>query len=197
MDAKLTPTVQAVASELGTAPVPARAIVDAILARHRSDYPAGHEVAWPLEPRLAEVDVWLDEARALLTPNAHPELHGRAVILGLALADPPAGRAMMRAGLYYAVLAQLRDRFVDGLTPLGLERLAEIPLAAAMEGVAMGAITLPAPIHDVAFSPNGQLIAVGHAGGWTLVTKSAPARRARLGVAARHVRWGSRAMAAT
>ncbi len=68
----------------------------------------------------------------------------------------------MRAGLYLAVVEQLRDRFVDGLTPAGLERLAEIPLAGAMAGVAMGAITLAGPINDLAFSPSGQLIAVGH-----------------------------------
>ncbi len=174
MDAQ-TPTVRAVARDLGDQPVPAAQVVDAILARHTSDYPSGFVVQWPGTPRLAPVERWLEEARELLTTHGHPELHGRAVILALALADPPSGRALVRSGLFAALAAQLKPRLVEGLTPTGLERLDQIPLIGAMEGVAMGAVTLRGPINAVAFSPNAQLLVAGwgsERGGWTLLTRA-------------------------
>jgi len=172
---RTTPTVESVAGELGDAgPVPAQVVVDAILARHAHDYPV-RTIEWPAGARTAPVDQWLAEARDLLTQPAHPELHGRAVILALALADPVAGREIVRSGLWYGLIEQLPSRFVEGLTPLGLQRLEAIPLLAAMNGVAMGAVPVDGAVHDIAFSPNGQLIAVGTEGGWALLTR--PRRR--------------------
>jgi hypothetical protein len=172
VDAAQSPTVQAVASELGAEPeVSAQRVIEAILARHTHDYPV-RVVHWPDRARLASVDRWLTEARELLTTPAHPQLHGRAIILGLALADPVAGREIVRSGLFEALTAQLPSRFVEGLTPLGLERLEAIPLLGAMAGAAVGVVTLPGRIWDVAFSPNGQLILVGTDRGWTLLTRS-------------------------
>ena len=57
--------------------------------------------------------------------------------------------------------SQLKPRLVEGLTPTGLERLDQIPLIGAMEGVAMGAVTLRGPVNAVAFSPNAQLLVAG------------------------------------
>ncbi|WP_028067923.1 P-loop NTPase fold protein [Solirubrobacter soli] len=173
MDAlKTTPTVEGVASELGNAgPVPAQRVVDAILSRHTHDYPV-RVIEWPAASRVEPVDRWLAEARELLTVPAHPELHGRAVILALALADPVAGREIVRSGLWFGLTEQLPARFVEGLTPLGLQRLETIPLLAAITGVAMGTAQLDARINDLAFNPSGQLILVGTDRGWTLVTRS-------------------------
>ena len=73
MDAlRTTPTVEAVAGELANAgPVPARRVVEAILARHTHDYPV-RAIEWPQGVRTAPVEDWLAEACWLLTGPAHP-----------------------------------------------------------------------------------------------------------------------------
>jgi hypothetical protein len=173
VDAARSPTIQAVTTDLGDRRVTAGEVVETILKHRRGDYPQrAFAIAWPEGLRVAPVEAWLDEARALLTATAHPELHGRAVILALTLAEPRSGREIVRSGLFFEVSEQLPSRFVEGLTPAGLERLDQIPLAAAMSGVAMGAVPVPGRVWDVAFSPNGQLVVVGTDRGWTLVTRS-------------------------
>jgi hypothetical protein len=102
----LTPTVRAVADELGHDPVTAQQLTEAIL-RHHSDYGGGRDIQWPATPRVVPLERWLDDARAAFTKEAHGSLHGRIAILGAGLADPSAGRAMARAGLFHALGQEL------------------------------------------------------------------------------------------
>src|SRR4051794_10298500 len=116
---KLSPTVAAVPEQLGDAEGGVRGIVEGILLRHASDDAPGHagaiEVAWPDGSRRATVQAWLAELRELLTQEVHPELHGRAVILAAALADPVSGRPMVASGLFTAIASELREPLGEGL----------------------------------------------------------------------------------
>jgi hypothetical protein len=194
-----TPTIEAVARELRDRPVSAEQIVRAILDRHAGDYPSAGPIDWPAEPRTAPIDTWLAEARELLAQEAHPELHGRAVILALALVDPPAGRALVRSGLYFELARQLTPRLTDSVTAAGLERLAEIPFVRAIDDVPTGIVTFPGPVNDIAYSPNAQLLVAGWGrgeGGWTLFTRARGCAKCVPGVAPQRAESGSRATGA-
>jgi hypothetical protein len=171
----LTPTVRAVAEQLGEGPVTAQQLVTAILTRHRSDYANGltdtMPVDWPSAARELTPHAWLEEARAAFTTEAHGPLHGRIVILGAALADPPAGRALTRAGVFHGVAAELQPRLAEGLTLEGLRRLSTIPLAAAGQGLGMRDAGLAGGVDALAYSPGGQLLAAGGPEGWRVLTR--------------------------
>ena len=162
----LSSTVRAVVERLGDAPCRASALIDGILDRHRSDYAGAHlALAWPGAGREASPDGWIAEIRALLDPLGHEVLHGRAVILGAALADPAAGRAVVTSGLFQALAGELSPPLATALTPAGRARIAAIPLAASIAGAQPELVSYPTRTNVVALSPSGALLALGHADG--------------------------------
>ena len=169
----LTPTVRSVAKELGTEPVTGAQVVDAILKRH-PEYGSlsRYDLRWPRELRVAPVERWLDDARALFDRGAHPPLHGRIAILGVALADPAAGRALARSGLLHAISGELKPAFWEGLTPEGQERLDSIPILVAAAGFTLGSVQLGVPVVAVTYNPGGNLIAAARGLGWIVLTRS-------------------------
>jgi hypothetical protein len=167
----LTPTVRAVADELGPDPVTAQQLTEALLRRH-DDYTGSRDVAWPHDARAVPIERWIDDARALFDREVHVPLHGRILILGAGLADPPAGRAMTRAGLFHALGGQLTGGLWDGLTPEGRERLEAIPILLAASGFAVGSTELGVPVAALAYNRGGNLIAAARGLGWTVLTRS-------------------------
>lgn len=162
----LTPTVRAVADELGGDPVTAPQLTEAVLRRH-PEYWAGQPIAWPPNPRAVPVGRWIDEARALFDPQAHEPVHGRLLVLGAGLADPPAGRAMTRAGLFHAIASQLTPPLAEGLTEAGRERLEAIPILMA----AGGSTALDVPVVGLAYNAAGNLLAATRGLGWIVLTR--------------------------
>jgi len=66
------------------------------------------------------IDDWLRDVRTLFSETAQPELHSRAVVLGLGLLDPGAREEYRAAGLEDALVAELREPLETLLTERGL-----------------------------------------------------------------------------
>lgn len=194
---QLSPTLQEVSFFLGARTVSAERVIREVLERHASDYAGGRaakmaeeHVAWPANPRTQPVQAWFREVAAVLSLG-RAELHGRLMILGLALADRAVGRACVRAGLFATIRDELRGGLDAALSGRGRERLATIPLAA------IGAESTPITFVGgpgfarVALSPDGRRAAAfGDMGVtlWNLATMTAevartprPVRTARFG----------------
>ena len=62
---------------------------------------------------------WLAEVRDLYDPAAVPELHGRLVILGLALIDPPLRGDLERDGVLRTLIGEVEEEFASLLSPRG------------------------------------------------------------------------------
>ena len=124
---------------LGDEPVPGGRLVEAILETHQHDYGGGEasavEVTWPDTGARLMATEWLAEVARLFLPDAFGDLHGRAVILGVALVDPVSGRVMVESGLFAALAQELKPPLLESLGPAGLERLALNPLAGFVVGV--------------------------------------------------------------
>src|SRR5438552_15549481 len=69
------------------------------------------------------VDEWLAEVRRLVDESAVPELHGRIVIVGLALLDDDLRGRLEAGGTFSAIVAELREPLEKVLTKEGLSRL--------------------------------------------------------------------------
>ena len=69
---------------------------------------------------VRRADEWLREVRTLFSTRAQPELHSRAVVLGLGLIDTVARRELRRLGLEDALVAELREPLEELLTERGL-----------------------------------------------------------------------------
>jgi hypothetical protein len=69
---------------------------------------------------VRRADEWLREIRTLFSTRAQPELHSRAVVLGLGLLDPAARRELRRLGLEEALVAELDEPINELLTERGL-----------------------------------------------------------------------------
>jgi hypothetical protein len=118
-DPDLSPSVQHLRRALGTEPVTAYAVAVALMDEHR-DYGAGRD-----RPQLhvrpdattKPVERWLGEVRALYRPDAVTVLHGRLVLLGLALLDDDLRSALSREGFLRAVEAELRESMSQLLLP--------------------------------------------------------------------------------
>jgi KAP-like P-loop domain-containing protein len=120
---KLSPSVeQAVASLDATSEVPAT-VVAAELLRTHPEY--GNKTAAQVEMEAAtdgplrSVHQWLLDVRALFDPTQAPELHGRLVLLGLALLDETVRTALDQRGAFDAIRGELREPFDDLLSPEG------------------------------------------------------------------------------
>ncbi len=159
----LSTTVEGVVKELGeSTPVSASELVAAVLGRH-SEYgrkrAAEISVAWPTEPRRATPRDWLEEVVAVYD-DTFERLHGRALILGLALVDLVAGRSMVEAGLFYAIAGELDPPLTEALSEAGHERLRRIPLAALAAGALQpDEFAHGAALYAVALSRQGRRLA--------------------------------------
>jgi WD40 repeat protein len=156
-----SPTVAGTVEALGDKSVPVREIVELILSRHRSDYAVGHTraVSWPTIARSASVGEWLSELQAIFRPHAYPQLHGRAVILGLAILDSATGRQVVASGLFGALANETNEPFATVLADAGVERLGQIPLAGSIAGLEPLTLQHDGLIHEVLFSPDARFLA--------------------------------------
>ena len=112
------------ALEHGDQPVNALTIVGAVASVH-PDYAGnrlGRVYVGTDGPQLL-VDDWLRDVRTLFSETAQPELHSRAVVLGLGLLDPTAREAYKDVGLEEALIAEFREPVGSLLTPRGLALL--------------------------------------------------------------------------
>ena len=130
---KWSPSLQRVWSELQQ-PCTAREVIEAIVGLHpeygkRRAPGVLSTVQWPAEDvvRRQPVTDWYEDARSQLELGGG-DLHGKAAIVGLALAERATGRELVRVGLFAIMVEDLSE----GLTILnarGRERLGTIPLA--------------------------------------------------------------------
>jgi len=108
------------ALEQGDVPVTAFAVARAVASVH-PDYGGGRLGNLAIVPggptRL--VDDWLRDVRTLFLDAAQPELHSRAVVIGLGLLDPTAREFYRNNGLEEALVAELREPIEALLTPRG------------------------------------------------------------------------------
>ena len=159
----LSPTVQGVADAFGMKPVRVRDIVESILALHVADYAPGlHEriePAWPAVSPARPISEWLTQIRTFFRLDAAPQLFGRVVILGAALADPTSGRAMEASGLFHQVALELKPPLYEAFTPEGRQAVVALPLAAAAGAVGPRTIRLGAPATPVALSGDSRHVA--------------------------------------
>jgi peptidoglycan hydrolase-like protein with peptidoglycan-binding domain len=118
---QLSPTVSSLLDR-GDEHVPPREVVVDVLLRH-ADYAGGRGNAMSWDPDAPELRrsrlQWLRALRSLYDPSATPVLHGRLVVIGLALIDPAVRDALERAGVYDAVVAELREPLTALLGPRG------------------------------------------------------------------------------
>ena len=167
----LTPTVRSVLDDLGPGPVTAQQIVEATLRRHE-DYGGSRDVDWPRGGRAVPVEQWIDDARALFDRQAHAALHGRILILGAGLADPPAGAGHDPRRALPRHRRELTPSLWEGLTPEGRDRLDAIPILLAAAGFAIGSLQLGVPVAALTFNDGGNLIAATRGLDWIVFTRS-------------------------
>lgn len=112
------------ALEHGDEPVNALAIAGAVASVH-PDYGGNRlgRVYVGTDGPQRLVDDWLRDVRTLFSETAQPELHSRAVVLGLGLLDPTAREAYKDVGLEKALIAEFREPVESLLTPRGLALL--------------------------------------------------------------------------
>lgn len=160
-----TGTVASLVSELGTGRVTARTLVEAVL-RHHPEYGGGPRldvgVRWPERARRDRIDGWLGDIASLYRSATHTPLHGRAVILGAALLDLEAGRALVECGVFWRVARELREPLPESVSDRGERQLAAIPLAATVAGRPparfKGVHGDPTEVTGLAFTPDGELV---------------------------------------
>ena len=132
---KLSPSVRALASRL-PGDVTGSEIVTDLLSTH-TDYARAEGRSYELGKDPANVlrqpvSAWIDEVSSLFDATQQPELHGRQLIIGLALAYPPLGRQLRESGLFQAIEGELRERVDLILSEAGKrarEALEPVPLA--------------------------------------------------------------------
>src|SRR5258708_33200797 len=165
--------MQGVADAFGVKPVRVRVIVESILGVHVADYVPGlHEriePAWPAVSPARQISEWLTQIRTFFRVDVAPQLFGRAVILGAALADPTSGRAMEASGLFHQVALELKPPLYEAFTPEGRQAVVALPLAAAAGAAGPRTIRLGAPAAPVALSRESRHIAALIAS-WSLTT---------------------------
>jgi tetratricopeptide (TPR) repeat protein len=118
----LTPSIAQLAGRLPDA-VTAQALVRDLATTH-AHYANSRARSFELAPEGANarrkmVDEWIADIAELMRPPANGELHGRQVILGLALADLPFGRRAWDSGLFAGIEAELKESFDSLLTDAG------------------------------------------------------------------------------
>jgi WD40 repeat protein len=167
-DLELSPTVDRVRLELRDAAVPPAEIITRILARH-SEYGARRAetlaIAWPEDERTARAEEWLNRAVRLFQPDVLPKLHGRAVILALALLEPRTGRAAVASGLFTLLADELTPALPEALSGEGRKLLRRLPLAATVVSAAPPREFDGDDVHAVAFNPDCSSLVTGDAGG--------------------------------
>ncbi len=122
------------AVDLGGRRVATDQLVEWLRQRHPEYADPDLAVPWPPRQRTATVDAWLDDIAALWLPLAHDPLHGRAVIVGAALLDKDAGRAMIESGLFWSIAREMHPPLAQAVNDSGAAHLAGIPIAAAIGG---------------------------------------------------------------
>ena len=122
------------AADLGGARVTTAQLVEWLRMRHPEYASSDLLVPWPSRLRRAPVEAWLDDIAALWLPLAHDPLHGRAVIVGAALLDKDAGRAMIESGLFWPIAREMHPTLDAAVNDNGAAHLAAIPVAAAIAG---------------------------------------------------------------
>jgi KAP family P-loop domain len=129
---KLSSSVATAAAGL-TGPVSATELVAAVFALH-PEYAGGR--AGQLESKLVRgerartADEWLADVRRIFDPSSVGMLHGRVVILGLALLEPALRSQLEGAGAFVGIAKELNTPLESILTPEGRELLAGTPSAA-------------------------------------------------------------------
>jgi hypothetical protein len=108
------------ALENGDVPVTALDLAGAVASVH-PDYGGGRlgSLARGRPGSTRRVDDWLRDVRTLFSETAQPELHSRAVVIGLGLLDPVAREAYKDNELEQALVAELREPIETLLTPRG------------------------------------------------------------------------------
>jgi WD40 repeat protein len=163
-----SPTVEGVQLELRDAAVPPAEIITRILARH-PDYGARRAaaltIAWPEGERTARAEEWLDRAARVFQPDSLGTLHGRAVILALALLKPRTGRAAVVSGLFSLLAEEIRPALRETLSDEGAKLLHRLPLAATVVGAAPPRELDGDDVRAVAFHPDSSLLVTGDAHG--------------------------------
>src|SRR5215216_2880218 len=96
--------------------VPAAAIVWELLNLH-PEYGGGRagsiRLAEAPDARRKPPDEWMRDVRALFDEKKVPQLHGRIVILGLAILEPAVRLELDRAGAYAAISGELDEPLQD------------------------------------------------------------------------------------
>lgn len=134
-----SPTVREALYQIGTAPVSAAGLAEALLSQadHRREYAGGrlaklghlHETI-----RTQPGGGWIDDVYALIDVAALldqnrdrslPMLHGRLLLLGLCLLEPDLYSQFASIGAFGALIDELQEPFLDILSPLGKQRYAE------------------------------------------------------------------------
>lgn len=134
-----SPTVRGTLYRVGTAPVSAAGLAEALLSQadHRREYAGGRLAKLGRlqeTSRTQPAGGWIDDVYALIEVAALvdlnsgrglPMLHGRLLLLGLCLLDPDLYSQLASIGAFGALIDELQEPFLDILSPLGKQRYAE------------------------------------------------------------------------
>ena len=122
----LSATVRGAVDDLGSDAVPASALIEAILQRHRGDYLRGAELGervWPVDEVRQPARSWIRELVRVLLPDPDRGIFGRIAVAGLCLLDPQVAQVAQSSGLLYAVALEVGPDLVSFLSDEGLRLL--------------------------------------------------------------------------
>ncbi len=182
----LSATVRGAVDDLGSDAVPASALIEAILQRHRGDYLRGAELgerAWPVDEVRQPAQAWVRELVRVLVPDPDRGIFGRIAVAGLCLLDPQVARVAQSSGLLYAVALEISPDLVSFLSDEGLRLLrVRTPMVAwglrALEPGVQPLLQGEAGTPCLALDDHARL-AAGRVGRWALVLAGRRVRRLR------------------